>query len=104
MRLKPGPEPPWKLAGARAILLVFCTTAVAALYRESRLLPMEIELNQLALVATVRLRRLHPYHPLYRRAEKIIRLGRPTTRFARRVLALPTSEQINPLQVPPWYI
>jgi hypothetical protein len=54
------------LAGARAILPVYRTTPVAALYRESGLLPPEIELDQLALLATVRIRRLDPYHPLRR--------------------------------------
>jgi hypothetical protein len=90
------------LAGARAILPVFCTTPTAALHRESGLLPPEIELNQLALLATVRLRRLDPYHPLRVRAEKITTCRRPSSRFARRVLELPASEQINPLQHPPW--
>src|SRR6201990_1382695 len=82
------------LAGARAVLPVFRTTPTAALYRESGLLPPEIELKQLALAATVRLRRLDSYHPLRKRAEKILRLSRPNTRLARRVLALPPSEQV----------
>ena len=92
------------LAGARAILPVFCTTPIAALHRESGLIPPEIELNQLALMATVRLRRLDPYHPLRRRAETVLSLQRPSSRFARRVLNLPASEQVNPLQHPPWLI
>jgi hypothetical protein len=90
------------LAGARAILPVYRTTPEAALLRESGLLPPEIELNQIALLATVRIRRLDPYHPLRKRAEMISRLGRPTTRLSRRVLALPAAEQVNPLQEPPW--
>jgi ribonuclease HI len=90
------------LAGARAVLPVYRTTPTAALHRESGLLPPEIELNQLALLAATRLRRLDPYHPLLKRATKIARLGRPTSRFARRVLALPNSELVNPLQNPPW--
>jgi hypothetical protein len=92
------------LAGARAILPVFRTTPEAALYREAGLLPPEIELNQLSLLASTRIRRLDPYHPLRRRAERILRTGRSTTRLARRVLALPPSEQVNPLQWPPWRI
>jgi hypothetical protein len=90
------------LAGARAVLPVYCTTPTAALHRESGLLPPEIELNQLALSATTRIRRLDPSHPLRRRATKVTRQGRPTSRFARRVLALPASEQVNPLKHPPW--
>ena len=92
------------LVGARAVLPVYRTTPTAALHRESGLLPPEIELNQLALLATTRLRRLDPYHPLQKRARKIARLGRPTSRFARRVLALPNSELVNPLQNPPWLL
>ena len=90
------------LSSARAVLPVYCTTPTAALYWESGLLPLEIELDHLALLATTRIRRLNPYHPLRRRAEKIASQLRPSTRLARRVLALPASEQINPLQCPPW--
>ncbi|KAI9036018.1 uncharacterized protein KD926_002540 [Aspergillus affinis] len=90
------------LAGARAILPVYRTTPIPALYRESGLLPAEIELNYLAATATVRLRRLDPYHPLRRRAERVTRTGFQDSRFARRVLALPESEQLNPLQNAPW--
>ena len=90
------------LAGARAILPVYCTTPTAVLYRESGLLPPEIELNQLAYLAATRLRRLDPTHPLLKRARKVLRQGHPTSRFARRVLSLPASEQVNPLQHPPW--
>ena len=92
------------LAGARAVLPVYYTTPIAALHRESGLLPPEIELNQLALLTTVRLRRLDPYYLLYKRALRIIRTSRPTSRFARRVLVLPDSEHINPLQNPPWQL
>jgi hypothetical protein len=41
-------------------------------------------------------------HPLLKRARKVLRQGHPTSRFARRVLSLPASEQVNPLQHPPW--
>lgn len=91
------------LTSARAILPVYKTTPIAVLYRECGLLPPEIELNLLAQTAAARLRRLDPRHPLRKRAEKIIRLGRPTSRFARRVLALPASEQVDPLAHPPWH-
>jgi ribonuclease HI len=90
------------LAGARAVLPVYRTTPIPILYRESGLLSAEIELDHIATMATVRLRRLDPYHPLRRRAERIARTGHPTSRFARRVLALPESEQLNPLQHAPW--
>ncbi|EED20549.1 conserved hypothetical protein [Talaromyces stipitatus ATCC 10500] len=91
------------LTGARAVLPVFRTTPKPVLYRESGFSPPEIELDRIALLATVRLRRLDPYHPLRRRAEQIASNGRQTSRFARRTLALPNSEQINPLQYAPWH-
>ncbi|EED14277.1 hypothetical protein TSTA_104910 [Talaromyces stipitatus ATCC 10500] len=56
---------------ARAVLPVFCTTLKPVLYQESGFSPLEIELDQIALLATVRLWRLDPYHPLRRRAEQI---------------------------------
>lgn len=89
-------------AGARAILPVYCTTPVPALYQESGLLPAETKLNYLATTAIIRLRRLDPYHPLCKRAEGITRTGLQTSQFARRVLALPESEQLNPLKYAPW--
>ena len=92
------------LIAARAILPVYRTTPTAALHRESGLPPPKIALNAQALAATVRLRRLDPYHPLYSRARRIQVLARPSSRFARRILALPPSEQINPLATPPWAI
>lgn len=88
--------------GARAILPVFRTTPLPALYRESGLLPAEVELDYIATSATIRVRPLDPYHPLRKRAAKIAQTGWATSRFARRVLALPESEQINHLQYPPW--
>ncbi|KAI9034981.1 ribonuclease H family protein [Aspergillus affinis] len=92
------------LAGARAVLPVYRTTPIPALYRESGLLPAEIELDYRVATAAVRIRRLDPYHPLRRRAEKVIRIGLKKSRFARRVRALPKSEQINPLQNAPWLL
>jgi hypothetical protein len=91
------------LAAARAVLLVYRTTPIAVLHCESSLLTPEIELDQLAILAIVRIRTLDPYYPLYRRAAKITRLGLLTPRFARRILALLASEQVNPIQQPPWY-
>jgi hypothetical protein len=85
------------LAAARAVLLVYRTTPIVVLHRESGLLPPEIELDQLATLATVRIRRLDLYHPLYRRAAKITCLELLTSRFARRILALLSSEQVNPI-------
>jgi ribonuclease HI len=90
------------LAGARAVLPVFRTTPVSVLHRESGLLTPQIELDQVASLATTRLRRLDPCHPLRKRAGRIVRAGRPTSRIARRVLSLPKSEQINPLRYAPW--
>jgi hypothetical protein len=91
------------LAAARAVLLVYRTTPIAVLYRESSLLLPEIELDQLAILATVCIRRLDPYYPLYRKAAKIIRLELLTLRFARRILALLASEQVNLIQQLLWY-
>ncbi|EED12688.1 hypothetical protein TSTA_052120 [Talaromyces stipitatus ATCC 10500] len=91
------------LTGARAVLPVFRTTPKPVLYRESGFSPPEIELDRIALLATVRLWHLDPYHPLQRRAEQIASNGRQISRFARHTLALPNSEQINPLQYAPWY-
>lgn len=92
------------LTAARAILPVYCTTPTAVLLRESGLPPPEIALNTQVLAATVRLRRLDPLHPLYSRATAVLRSSYPTSRFARRVLALPPSEQVNPLVLAPWSI
>ncbi|EED15772.1 hypothetical protein TSTA_008970 [Talaromyces stipitatus ATCC 10500] len=97
------PGLPRLLAGARAVPPTFRTTPVSVLHRESGFFTPEIELDQIALLAAVRLRRLDPYHPLRKRAEQVSRNGRPISRFARRVLALPNSEQVNPLQYAPWY-
>ncbi|APA15575.1 hypothetical protein sscle_15g103450 [Sclerotinia sclerotiorum 1980 UF-70] len=88
---------------ARAILPVWRTTNTATLYRETGLRPPEIELDNMALTATVRTRRLDPYHPLVWRSEWI--QENPNyfkTRYARCILSLPPSEQINPLVTPKW--
>ena len=90
------------LAAARAVLPVWKTTPVAALHRESGIPPPELALNSIASSATTRLKRLDPRHPLRIRAEKIKSLERPTSRFARRVIALPQSEQVDPIIDPPW--
>jgi hypothetical protein len=91
------------LAAARAVFLVYRTTPIAVLHCKSSLLPPEIELDQLAILATVRIRRLDLYYSLYRRAAKITRLGLLTSRFARCILAFLALEQVNPIQQPLWY-
>ena len=83
--------------GARAIFPVDRTTPLPALYRESGLLPPRIELDHIAASAMIRLQYLGLYHPPRKRVNVITQMGRPTSRFARRELALPPSEQINPL-------
>lgn len=90
------------LASARATLPVYRTTPTAILHRESGLQQPEIALDGRALAATVRLRRLDPRHPLLRRANRVLSSQRATSRFARRVLSLPRSEQINAIAIPPW--
>ncbi|KAF7174224.1 hypothetical protein CNMCM6106_008361 [Aspergillus hiratsukae] len=90
------------VTGARAVLPVFRTTPIPILHRESGFYPPEIQLDQIALATSTRLSRLDPDHPLQKRAKAIKRKGHPTSRFARRVLLLPYSEQVNPLNHPPW--
>ncbi|APA09338.1 hypothetical protein sscle_05g041080 [Sclerotinia sclerotiorum 1980 UF-70] len=88
---------------ARAILPVWRTTNTATLYRESGLRPPEIELDNIALTATVRTRRLDPYHPLAWRSEWIQENPNSfKSRYARRIASLRPSEQINPLAAPKW--
>jgi hypothetical protein len=59
------------LTDARTVLPVYCTTPIPILHRESGLSSAEVELDYIAASATVRLRRLDPYHPLYRRVARI---------------------------------
>ncbi|KAI1007458.1 hypothetical protein K3495_g769 [Podosphaera aphanis] len=54
------------------------------------------------LSATARLRHLDPRHLLLRRANRVTFLNHPTSRFARHVLALPRTEQINLTALPYW--
>ena len=88
-------------AAARSILPVWRTTPTAALLREAGILPPELALNSITLAATTRLRKLDPRHPLRSRGERIEASG-TTSRFARRVLALLQSEQVDPIKDPPW--
>lgn len=96
------------LASARVILPAFSTTPSPALIRESGLSLPELKLDEIALRATVRIRRLDPRHPLRMRAEAVrgplvpTRRGQIPTRFARRYLSLPRSEQLDMLDLPPW--
>jgi ribonuclease HI len=90
------------LTGARAILPVYKTIQTSALYRESQLRPPEIELDLISRTFAARTARLDPKHPLSTRARRIMRTGLSTTRFARRLLSLPKTELVNPLQDPPW--
>jgi ribonuclease HI len=98
------------LTSARSILPVFSTTPSSVLFRESGLSPPEFKLDEIALRATVRIRRLDPQHPLRTRAYAIrgplipTRRSRVPTRFARRFLSLPPSEQLDVLALPPWFV
>jgi hypothetical protein len=69
---------------------------------EQGVVHITINLGQIALSASTRLCRSDPYHPLQERAKTIMQRGHPTSQFARRVLAIPYTEQINPLLHPPW--
>ncbi|RAL67586.1 hypothetical protein DID88_008339 [Monilinia fructigena] len=92
------------LTCARATLPVYKTTNLAVLHEESKLRPAEIELNQTSQLFAVRTTRLDPYHPLRIRADLVKSGNRrlPSSRFARTIVALPPSEQVNPLAHPPW--
>jgi hypothetical protein len=90
------------LTSIKTVLSIYHTTPTPVLYQESGLLPTKIKLDYTATIATAHLRRLDPYHPLRRRAERIVQDRHLTSHFARRVLALPESEQLNPLQHAPW--
>jgi hypothetical protein len=93
----------------QAILRAFSTTPSSALIRESGLSPPELKLDAIALRATVRIRRLDPQHPLRARANAIqgplvpTRRSRKPSRFARKFLSLPPSEQLDLLALPPWF-
>ena len=89
-------------SGARAILPAYCTTPTSALLKESQILPPEIQLNLASQTFAARTARLDPYHPLRKRADKITKVGKPTSRFARWILALPRSETVNLIARPPW--
>jgi ribonuclease HI len=92
------------LTSARAILPVYKTTPVAALYRESRLRPPEIELDLITQTYAARSIRLDPLHPLRARVAKITTKQERTTRLARLILDLPRSELVNPIAQPPWLL
>jgi ribonuclease HI/endonuclease/exonuclease/phosphatase (EEP) superfamily protein YafD len=92
------------LTSARAILPVYRTAQTSALYREARLRPPEIELNLISQTFAARTARLDPQHPLRIRTDKIRRLELGNTRLARRILALPKAEAVNPIANPPWIV
>jgi len=91
-------------SGARAILPVYCTTPTAALLKESQIPPPEIQLNQISQTYAARTARLDPYHPTRKRADKVARTRKPTSRFARWILSLPRAEVVNPIAIPPWEV
>ena len=97
------------LTSARAILPAFRTTSTAILYKESNLMPPEIELNLISQSFAARTARLDPRHPLRVRAKQILSRANKTqkmaeSRFSKLIIALPKSEYINPLALPPWRI
>ncbi|KAI0999349.1 hypothetical protein K3495_g8847 [Podosphaera aphanis] len=89
-------------ASARAIFPVYRTTPITALRRETGIPSPEIALDGHCRAALVRQRRLDSRHPLLRCANIVSRLNRPTSGFARQILALPCPEQIYSIAVPPW--
>jgi ribonuclease HI len=91
-------------SGARAVLPVYRTTPIATLLKESQILPPEIQLDQISRTYAARTARLDPYHPIRKRADKVVRTGKPTSRFARWVLSLPRAETVNPIAIPPWEV
>jgi ribonuclease HI len=92
------------LSGARAILPVYRTTPTAALLKESQILPPEIQLNLALQSFAARTARLDPYHPLRKRADKILGSRKPTTRLARWLCGLPKAEIVDPIARPPWEV
>src|SRR5438045_8264643 len=87
---------------ARAILPAYRTTPTSALLKESQILPPEIQLNLASQTFAACTAHLDPYHPLRKRADKIMKAGKPTSRFAHWILALPRSEIVNPIARPLW--
>lgn len=68
--------------GARVILPIYYITPLPTLYQESGLLLAEIKLNHIATSAVIYVYHLDPYHPLRRRAVKIIQTSQVTSYFA----------------------
>ncbi|CCU81781.1 reverse transcriptase, putative [Blumeria hordei DH14] len=62
------------LTGARAILPVYRTTPIPILYRESGLLPPDLELDSKSKFAALRIQRLDPRHPFRRVTHPFINL------------------------------
>ena len=87
----------------RAILPVWRTTPVAVLQLEAGIPPIHHTLNHLCLLASLRLHRLEPKHPLRLRTKDEIH-GRSPTRLERLAkLCEPKIEYSNPLAaLEPW--
>jgi hypothetical protein len=83
-------------------LPIYKTTQIFALYKESRLRPLEIKLNLISQTFIAYIAHLDPRHPLYKRASKVTRIKQGDTRLARLLLSLPKAKTVNPLEHPPW--
>lgn len=90
------------LACARAILPVYRTTPIPILYKESGLLPPDIELNKRSRKAILRIHQLDPRHPLRKRINWVAKTRQTNTRLGRWALSIPEVEYIDPLINPPW--
>lgn len=91
------------LTSARAILPVYRTTPSPALFRETGLLPPELQLNKKSRQAIIRSYHLDPRHPLKKRIIWIGKVKRQVSRLSDWVLNLPEIEHIDPLISPPWF-
>lgn len=87
---------------ARAILSVYRTTPVDALFRESGLLPPELDLDKRSRYAALRTLRLDPLHPITQRLAWIRKTRRHISRFSRWILSLTNAESVDSLLSPPW--
>ena len=87
---------------ARAILPVYRTTPISALYREAGLLPLEVELDSRSRMATLHTHRFDTRHPLKRRVSWVQTREIRVSRFSGWALNFPKTENIDPLVQPPW--
>ena len=87
---------------ARAILSIYRTTTVGALYRDAGLPPPGIALDLKLRRTSLRIHHLDPRHRLRRLTNWIPNHQKHVSRLSRRVLSLPSTEFLELLVNPPW--